>query len=95
MEISVVSPETFQRNVAPCPRSIVRGSASNKAIDGRSGFGGSTTFGGGGGGAAATGVFFLHPAANKLSVSASRMTLKRFRQLTVYPMLGAIPPENS
>jgi hypothetical protein len=74
IETFVVSPETLQRNVALCPRSIVDGSASNDAITGRSGFGASTFAGGGGGGVTGGGAFFLHPAANKLNISASKMT---------------------
>ena len=92
----LVSPVTLHRRVALCPRSMVDGSASNEAITGAAGLGASTFAGGGGGGVVGGGTFFLHPAANKLNISAIKMTPNRFLQLALYlsPILGAIPPES-
>jgi hypothetical protein len=71
MLMLVVSPDTDQRNVADCPRSIVLGSTSKLEMAGFGGGGagafGSGAFGGAGGGG------FLQPCAANNSVTASKV----------------------
>jgi hypothetical protein len=72
--------EIDQRNVADCPRSMLRGSAVKlliRAADGDGGGAGAgfVFVGGAGGGAVGTGVFFLQPVEATSSTIANTAAL--------------------
>jgi hypothetical protein len=90
MDMSVAF-ATDQRNVADCPRSMVRGSAAKSLIRGAAdGGGGASALGGGGGGGGGTGAFFLQPAADKSKTVTNTAALSVLVLIRIFFLLGLL-----